>query len=130
LNFVCFLLSICLPEWEAYGYTLILNAGSVCSSACGLIFISGVKREVPNSWIDSNQTLGFHQPYKKDKKGNKICEEVDSTISDQFLLYAMSKLSSNAAEIFHKNVIGTACTKTTYFSAEELVKSGIATGFR
>ncbi len=109
------------------GYnTSVMKVGGHCSSACGLIFISGVRREVPDSLINSR--IGFHQPAVTGPDGKKICQQIDSKASAMLLLFAKSKLPADAAEKFHKKAIETECSDMTYIGPEELFESGIATG--
>lgn len=108
-----------------YQYNTTLEKGmGNCSSACGILFISGVKRELPVPLLEGK--LGFHQPAVI-RNGKKVCQPESSVASNAILNYATSVLSLSAAKAFHERVMATECTGIKSYPYAELVSAGIAT---
>lgn len=109
---------------RGYNTSLMIDGGQ-CSSSCGLLFISGVKRAIYPFALGSSK-LGFHQPSRKGPDGKKICVEVNGRESKAFLDFAKSMLPAEAAEQYHKYAMATDCNYVKMFSSNDLMKSGIA----
>lgn len=104
-----------------------IGGGDYCDSACGIIFISGTKRELFKS--SSESTIGFHQPGIKKSDGSLQCV-IPSGVESQILdLYSRQMLPVRAANIFYTMTMKTGCNEITRMGATELVNSGIATGY-
>ena len=108
---------------KGYNTTLEKGLGN-CSSACGLIFISGVKRELPFPLMAGS--LGFHQPSIV-RAGKRVCQPESSTASSAILKFALSMLNEQAAKSFHEKVMATDCSRIRSYSYAEIVEIGIAT---
>jgi hypothetical protein len=106
--------------------TEVISEG-ICHSACGLIFISGIKREAPVAFLGS-ASMGFHQVFTVDSGGNRTCQTRDSYAAAEIGAFSKKMLPNEAAKQFYSNVMETDCSRIKLFTPAELVKSGIATG--
>jgi len=105
-----------------------------CSSACGLIFISGVNRIIwkPNFLYVKEPRIGFHTPAVKN---DGSCMNIDRINQDKRIKatvinifnYAESMLGRNSALQFTTNMFDTDCKELKLFSVDKLLEQGIAT---
>jgi|GEM_PF-3906226 len=103
--------------------TILPRYGGFCASACGMLFIAGVKREAQDRAITGSH-LGFHQYTNGGacvKPSNKEYRELHN--------YAAQLLPADAAALFVKLVIGTGCNQMdSSVSLPMLKEAGIITG--
>lgn len=105
-----------------------------CSSACGLIFISGVNRIIwkPNFLHTNQPRIGFHAPATKNDGAcmhiNRIDHDkrVKAAIINIFQ-YAESMLGRKSALQFTANMFDTDCKELKFFSIDKLLEQGIVT---
>jgi hypothetical protein len=107
--------------------TQLLADGGVCSSACGIIFIAGVRREV-NQGLIGGGNIGFHQISVTDSAGNKKCLQNPSPAYTTLERYANRMLSQKGAETFVKMVGATSCHQIQQYTYMMLLDAGIVTG--
>jgi hypothetical protein len=106
--------------------TEVISEGN-CHSACGLIFISGIRREVPKALLGSAK-MGFHQIFTVDSSGKRICQTQNSDAAIEIKEFSQKMLKMEASNQFYSNVMETDCSLIKLFTPDELVLSGIATG--
>lgn len=108
------------------GYTTSSAVGGgSCRSACGLMFIGGVKRIMYESIFSAD--IGFHQmTYAKD--GKKVCVPSTSEMSRIIKLYSEEMLPPKAASLFYELSVSTNCNGMRTVSATKMIDVGIATG--
>lgn len=105
-----------------------------CSSACGLIFISGVNRIIwkPNFLHINQPRIGFHAPASKNDGAcmhiNRINQDarVKAVVINIFK-YAESMLDRKSALQFTANMFDTDCKELKFFSIDKLLEQGIVT---
>jgi hypothetical protein len=103
--------------------TRLSRVGGVCLSSCGMLFISGVKREARDSRVIGAH-LGFHQMYRSGK-----CVEPSDVTYTKLLNYASDLLSPEGAAFFVQLVTQTGCNSTQASISFQLLKEkGIITG--
>ena len=101
---------------------------SVCSSSCGLIFASGVKRAISTpSFLFITSYLEFHQ-ISSDDGDFKVCkEDLTSPIWERTKGYLNKMLPGNASNYFYDLMRFTDCTKTLQLDSNQAMKYGVAT---
>jgi ATP-dependent protease ClpP protease subunit len=113
---------------RARGYTTQLVVGTdACHSACGIIFIGGVKRIVNESSFIGSARIGFHQITAVRSDGSKRCVSREDGATKTLQVYAREMLMPAAADLFMEMVESTECTKMKTISPQETFDSGIAT---
>jgi hypothetical protein len=107
--------------------TQLLADGGECSSACGIMFIAGVRRGV-NQGLIGGGNIGFHQISVTDAKGNKSCLQQPSPAYTALERYANRMLPQKGAETFVKMVGSTSCHQMQQYRYVTLLDAGIVTG--
>lgn len=107
--------------------TSLFADGGECSSSCGIIFISGVRREV-NQGLIGGGNIGFHQISVTDSAGNKKCLQNPSPAYTALEQYASRMLPKRGAESFVKMVGSTSCHEIQKYRYGTLFDAGIVTG--
>lgn len=119
---------------RANNFDTAIRYDNQCSSACGLIFISGVNRIIwkPN-FVHANQPrIGFHAPASKNDGAclniNRIKQDkrVRLAVVDIFK-YAENMLGRKSAIQFTANMFDTDCKELKLFSIDKLIEQGIVT---
>jgi hypothetical protein len=101
---------------------------SSCSSSCGLIFASGVKRAIsgPSSFFIESY-LGFHQIFNYDGDFQVCREDLASPIWVRIKDHLNKMLPANASNYFYNLMRLTDCTKTLEIDSNQAMRYGIAT---
>jgi len=107
--------------------TTLMGDGGFCASACGMIFIGGVKREIKENLLIGSR-LGFHQISRKGIDGKPICFQPDAKEYKALLSYTSHLLPVDAASLFVKLASETDCHKISIYSYKQLRDTGIVTG--
>lgn len=111
---------------RAKNFSTKIADNSVCVSACGVVFISGVKRYMASA--SPSTKIGFHQMINIESGNDKCLNITDSTdIGATYRAYVKKMLPEKAAIFYTDNVSNVHCRSVRYFNAETLKVSEIVT---
>lgn len=109
---------------RARGYGTRVPAESECSSACSVVFLGGVKREVSNS----RGRLGLHQSIKTEpSQMSCLSHTTNNPASVALRSYVAKMLPRDAADYFLKESDKIHCKSIGYFFQKDLLGSKIVT---
>lgn len=105
------------------GYNTNIIANNQCSSACGLVFVSGVRRIIG---ANSNSKLGLHQAVEI-KQDSMKCKSIESIpdLFDQYKKYLVKMIGESGAMNYLKLSNDAECTSIKYYRREDLLKTNI-----
>lgn len=128
------------------GYKTQVSLGSMCSSACGFIFIGGVERIIEVSRYSSRHSdykpppqFGFHSPRiigteANDLKSCITAEENSNLVDPKYekvqlrvYNYAIEMLGKESGIVFAQSVFQIKCAEMIFASPEGLIETKIAT---
>lgn len=108
---------------------MMTHIHGVCDSACGLIFISGIKRTVSLGTTSEPETeLGFHQ--LKPAMGLQQClneNQINPFLLSEIKFYLRTMLPKESADAYYSEMMGAPCKGMEYLNAHFLLDKGIAT---
>lgn len=111
---------------RANNYSTKIAENNICVSACGLVFMSGVKRYMAMASADTK--VGFHQMIRIDG-GSEKCIDVNenSDLISSYNSYVKKMLPEKAADFYMQNIAKVSCRSVKYYNAEVLSRYGIVT---
>jgi len=110
-------------------YQIMTHIHGVCDSACGLIFIGGVRRTVSlGTASEPEGELGFHQ--LKPALGLQQClneKHINPFLLSEIKSYLRTMLPKEGADAYYSEMMGSPCKGMEYLNAHFLLDKGIAT---
>ena len=102
------------------GYKTIVR--SSCASACSLMFLGGVEREL----FGSSAKIGLHQPKSTRENDSWCLNSIDDPAVKAMRSLIRFTVPDHANEIY-KITVQTSCNKITWISGQNAIDLGIAT---
>ena len=110
-------------------HQLITHIHGECDSACGLIFIGGVRRTISlGTAFERESSLGFHQ--LKPALGLRRClseSQINPILLSEMRGYIRKMLSKEAADTYYREMINAPCAGMDYLNPQYMLEKGIAT---
>lgn len=109
----------------------IIKKGDSCASACGLVYIGGVKR-IADISKETPMRFGLHQSWWRDEtRTGQICITADKIDhNDDEIAHIKKMLKKDAATFYLHQISTVSCKTMKWFSAIDILEAGIATHYR